>query len=112
MFLISDAHAQAAGAADPTGGWMSFLPLIIIFAIFYFMMIRPQMKRQKELREMLASLKKGDEVTTGGGVVGKIVKIDENFVTLEVSRANGQPVEIVFQRHAIHSILPHGTLKL
>ena len=112
MFLISDAHAQAAGAADPTGGLMSFLPLIIIFAIFYFMMIRPQMKRQKELREMLASLKKGDEVTTGGGVVGKIVKIDENFVTLEVSRTNGQPVEIAFQRNAIHSILPNGTLKL
>ena len=112
MFLISDAHAQAAGAEDPTGGLMSFLPLIIIFAIFYFMMIRPQMKRQKELRAMLAALKKGDEVTTGGGLIGKIISLDDNFVTLEVSRVNGQSVEVVFQRNAIQSILPTGTLKL
>ncbi len=110
MFLISDAHAQTAG--DPTGGLMSFLPLIIIFAIFYFMMIRPQMKRQKELRAMLAALKKGDEVTTGGGLIGKIISLDDNFVTLEVSRVNGQSVEVVFQRNAIQSILPTGTLKL
>ena len=111
MFLISDAHAQTAGV-DPTGGLMSFLPLIIIFAIFYFMMIRPQMKRQKELRAMLDSLKKGDEVTTGGGMVCKILSLDENFVTLEVSRVNGQSVEVVFQRNAIQSVLPNGTLKL
>ena len=91
---------------------MSFLPLVIIFAIFYFMMIRPQMKRQKELRAMLDALKKGDEVTTAGGVVGKILSLDDNFVTLEVSRVNGQSVEMVFQRNAIHSILPTGTLKL
>ena len=107
MFLISDAHAQAAGAADPTGGLMSFLPLIIIFAIFYFMMIRPQMKRQKEMQAMLAALKKGDEVTTGGGLVGRIDKLDDNFVTLEV--ASG--VELVFQRNSVHSILPSGTFK-
>ena len=107
MFLISDAHAQAAGAADPTGGLMSFLPLIIIFAIFYFMMIRPQMKRQKEMQAMLAALKKGDEVTTGGGLVGRIAKLDDNFVTLEV--ASG--VELVFQRNSVHSILPSGTFK-
>ena len=105
MFLISDAQAQTAG--DPTGGLMSFLPLIIIFAIFYFMMIRPQMKRQKEMQAMLASLKKGDEVTTGGGLVGRITKLDDNFVTLEV--ASG--VELVFQRNSVHSILPSGTFK-
>ena len=93
-------------------GWPRGSDVIIIFAIFYFMMIRPQMKRQKELRAMLAALKKGDEVTTGGGVVGKIVSLDDNFVTLEVSRVNGQSVEVVFQRNAVHSILPTGTLKL
>ena len=110
MFLISDAYAQAAGGQQ--GTLMTFAPLIIIFVIFYFMMLRPQMKRQKEMRAMLAALKKGDEVTTGGGAVGKIVELDDNFVTLEVSRVNGQAVQTVYQRNSVHSILPNGTLKL
>ena len=112
MFFITDAYAQTPAGSDPTAGLMSFLPFILLIAIAYFMMIRPQMKRQKELRAMLAALKKGDEVTTGGGLIGKIISLDDNFVTLEVSRVNGQSVEVVFQRNAIQSILPTGTLKL
>jgi preprotein translocase subunit YajC len=107
MFFISDAYAQTTGANDPLGGLMSPLMLVVLFGVFYFMMIRPQQKRQKEMIAMLASLKKGDEVTTGGGLVGRITKLDDNFVTLEV--ASG--VELVFQRNSVHSILPSGTFK-
>ena len=107
MFFITDAYAQTPAGSDPTAGLMSFLPFILLIAIAYFMMIRPQMKRQKEMQAMLASLKKGDEVTTGGGLVGRITKLDDNFVTLEV--ASG--VELVFQRTSVHSILPSGTFK-
>lgn len=107
MFFISDAYAQTTGATDPLGGLMSPLMLVVLFGVFYFMMIRPQQKRQKEMIAMLASLKKGDEVTTGGGLVGRITKLDDNFVTLEV--ASG--VELVFQRNSVHSILPSGTFK-
>lgn len=111
MFFITDAHAQAQ-AAGPMGALGQFLPLIAIFAMMYFLMIRPQMKRAKELKAMIAALKKGDEVVTGGGLMGKITQIDENFVSLEVSRVGAQPVEMVFQRGAIQSVLPHGTIKL
>lgn len=109
MFLISDAHAQTS--SDPTGGMLSFLPLIVVIVFAYFMMIRPQMKRSKELQAMIAALKKGDEVTTSGGLIGKIVSLDDNFVTLEVTRAAGQSVELVFQRNAIQTVLPSGTFK-
>jgi preprotein translocase subunit YajC len=107
MFFITDAVAQTPAPTDPMAGLMSFLPFILLIWIAYFMMIRPQMKRQKEMQAMLASLKKGDEVTTGGGLVGRISKLDDNFVTLEVS----QGVELVFQRASVHSILPTGTFK-
>jgi preprotein translocase subunit YajC len=111
MLFISDAHAQSA-LTDPTGGLISFLPLILIFVVFYFMMIRPQMKQQKERKNMIESLKKGDEVVAGGGIVGRVAKIEDTFVTLEVSRAGNQTVELVVQRSGIASVLPHGTFKL
>jgi preprotein translocase subunit YajC len=107
MFFISDAYAQTPAATDPLAGLMSFLPFILLIGIAYFMMIRPQMKRQKEMQAMLGALKKGDEVTTGGGMVGRITALDDNFVTLEVAKS----VELVFQRNSIHSILPTGTFK-
>ena len=110
MFFITEAHAQTA--ADPMGGLGQFLPLIVIFGLMYFMMIRPQMKRAKELKAMISALKKGDEVVTTGGAVGKISQIDDNFVTLEVSRSGTQVVEMVYQRNSIATVLPHGTLKL
>ncbi|MBM5575610.1 preprotein translocase subunit YajC [Deefgea sp. CFH1-16] len=86
---------------------MSFLPMIAIFAIFWFLMIRPQQKKAKELRAMLEALQKNDEVITTGGVVGKIVKLNDQFVTLELS----DNVEILVQRAAIGQRLEKGTLK-
>ena len=107
MFFISDAYAQTPAAAEPLGGMLSVLPFVFLGLIAYFMIFRPQMKRQKEMQAMLGALKKGDEVTTGGGMVGRITALDDNFVTLEVAKS----VELVFQRNSIHSILPTGTFK-
>ncbi|HLQ24906.1 MAG TPA: preprotein translocase subunit YajC [Acidiferrobacterales bacterium] len=108
-FFVSEAWAQgAAGAASQAaGGIMGFLPLIIIFIIFYFLLIRPQTKRAKEHKTMLEALAKGDEIVTGGGIAGKITQIDESFLTVEI--ANGVTVKV--QRQAIQSVLPRGTLK-
>ncbi len=86
---------------------MSLLPIIVMFVILYFVMLRPQMKKQKELRAMLAALAKGDEVVTTGGVVGKISKINDNYVTLEIA-AN---TEVLLQRNAVTMVLPKGTIK-
>lgn len=104
-FFIASAHAQDA-AAQP-GGLMSFLPLIIIFVIFYFLLIRPQMKRAKEHKNLVASLGVGDEVVTNGGLLGKITKVGESFVTVELA----DNVVIKIQRHAIASVMPKGTVK-
>ena len=107
-FLISSAWAQgtpAAGGAD--GGLLSFVPLILIFLVFYFMLMRPQIKRAKEHKKMVESMTKNDEIVTNGGLVGKIHKIDDNFVVLEV--ADGVRVKV--QRNAVASLLPKGTLK-
>lgn len=104
--FISNAYAQTA-AAGPESSLMSFLPIIIMFAVLYFLMIRPQMKRQKEQRTMLEALAKGDEVIAAGGVVGKVTKVGEAYVTLEI--ANG--TEIVVQKGTIATLLPKGTVK-
>lgn len=104
--FISNAYAQsAAGGAD--GGLMSFLPIILMFVVLYFLMIRPQMKRQKEQKSMMEALGKGDEVVTAGGMVGKVTKVADAYVTLEVS--NG--TEIVVQKAAVTTLLPKGTIK-
>ncbi|WP_237171437.1 preprotein translocase subunit YajC [Pandoraea pulmonicola] len=86
---------------------MSFLPLVLMFVVLYFIMIRPQMKRQKETRNMLAALAKGDEVVTSGGLAGRISKVGETFVTVEIA----DNVEINVQKGAITTLLPKGTLK-
>ncbi len=105
-FFISDAWAEAAPAsASPS--IMEFVPLLLIFVVFYFMLIRPQMKRAKEHKKMTEALAKNDEVVTTGGLLGKIARIDESFVTLEI--ANG--VEIKVQRSAITALMPKGTYK-
>ena len=103
--FISDAYAQAAAAPAAGGGIASFLPLILMFVALYFLMIRPEMKRQKETKAMLEALTKGDEVVTQGGVIGKISKLGETFVNVEV--ANG--VELQVQRAAIIQVLPKGS---
>lgn len=102
--FISNAYAATGFASNDL---MSFLPLIVIFVLFFFMIIRPQMKQAKEQRNMIAALQKGDEVVTSGGIVGKINKVSEAFVSVEIA-AN---VEITVQRQAIQSALPKGTIK-
>ncbi len=107
-FLIPNAYAQGAAGAAPGNPFISFLPLIVLFGIFYFLMIRPQMKRQKELRKMIADLAKGDEVVTNGGLAGRVDDIGDGFLTLEI--ASGVKVKV--QRQAISAVLPKGTLKV
>lgn len=103
-FFISPAYAADAQQPDPL---MSFLPLILIFVVFYFILIRPQQKKVKEHKQMTESLKKGDEVVTNGGVLGKITDVGENFVTLKIA----ENVEIKVQRQAVGSLMPKGTMK-
>ena len=106
--MISLAYAQTAGAAaDPTGGLMQMLPLILMFVVLWFLMIRPQMKKAKEHKALLEALAKGDEVVTQGGLVGKVTKIGENYVTVEIAEGT----EVVVQKPAIGLVLPKGTLK-
>ena len=103
-FFISSAYAQ--DAAQP-GGLMSFLPLIIIFVIFYFLLIRPQMKRAKEHKKLVAELGNGDEVVTNGGLLGRITHVGESFVTVELA----ENVQVKVQKHAVSSVMPKGTIK-
>ncbi|WP_300453366.1 preprotein translocase subunit YajC [Accumulibacter sp.] len=105
--LISTAHAQTAAATDPTGGFMQLLPIILMFVVLYFLMIRPQMKRAKEHKALIEALTKGDEIVTGGGIAGRITKVSDNFITLEVA----DTVEIQVQKQAVTLLLPKGTLK-
>lgn len=111
--LISTAYAQAAqGAAqDPTGGLMGLLPLILMFVILWFLMIRPQMKKAKEHQKMVSELQKGDEVVTQGGLAGRISKVGDNYITLEVASLKEGPVEVLVQKQAVGALLPKGTLK-
>ena len=100
-----------AGAAGGENALMGMLPIILMFVILYFLMIRPQMKRQKEQRNMVAALAKGDEVITSGGLLGKITKVSDSYITLEISNIADKPVETVLQRTAVTSVLPKGTIK-
>ncbi len=107
--LISPAFAQAAPAASGDAGssLLSLLPLVLMFVVLYFIMIRPQMKRQKEHKAMVEALAKGDEVVTAGGLAGRISKLGDTYLGVEV--ANG--VEVQVQRNAVAQVLPKGTLK-
>ena len=103
-FLISNAYAQAG---DPGAGMGNLIILIIFVAVFWLMIFRPQMKRQKEHRQMVEALSKGDEVVTNGGVLGKITNVGEAFVTVEI--ANNTSIKI--QKHAVAAVMPKGTIK-
>ena len=105
-FLISSAWAQSSPAGQ-AGGLMSFLPLILIFAVFYFLLIRPQTKRAKEHRKMVSELTVGAEVVTSGGVLGKVVEAGEQFLKIEVADA----VVLTVQRSTVSAIMPKGTYK-
>jgi preprotein translocase subunit YajC len=109
--FISQAFAQAAppaAAADsPLSSLTSMLPLVLMFVVLYFVMIRPQMKRQKEHKAMIDAVAKGDEVVIGGGLLGKVAKMGESYLHVEI--ANG--VEVQVQRASVVQVLPKGTVK-
>jgi preprotein translocase subunit YajC len=105
-FFIADAWAQAAPSA-PEQSAFAFLPLIILFAVFYLFLIRPQVKRQKEHQKLVQALGKGDEIVTSGGIVGRIVDVGDNFLKVEIAKG----VEVRLQKPAVTTVLPKGTLK-
>lgn len=110
--FISSAFAQTAPAAAAAGtdmqsSLMSMLPLVLMFVVLYFVMIRPQMRKQKEHRAMIDALAKGDEIATAGGLLGKVTKLGDGFLSLEI--ANG--VEVQLQRSAVVQVLPKGSIK-
>ena len=102
--LISSAYAATAA---PTSDWTSFIPMVVIFVLFYFMLLRPQLKQAKEQRAMIAALQKGDEVVTSSGIIGTVTKVAENVVSLEV--ANGVVINV--QKPAVQTKLEKGTIK-
>jgi preprotein translocase subunit YajC len=103
-FFIASAYAQDA---TPQGSLLSFLPLIVIFVVFYFLLIRPQMKRAKEHKALVTQLANGDEVVTTGGMLGKITNVGDSFVTIELA----ENVKVKLQKHAVASVMPKGTIK-
>lgn len=103
-WLIQDAYAQAEGQGDPL---LSLLPIVLIFVVFYFLLIRPQNKRQKEHKEMVANLAVGDEVVTAGGILGKITELGDDFVHVQV--ADGVILKV--QRQTLGAVMPKGTVK-
>lgn len=107
MFFISNAYAQSTDALGLGGNLTSFLPLVLMFVVMYFLMIRPQQKRAKEQKAMMDALAKGDEVVTAGGMLGRVVKVVDAYVTIEVASGT----EIMVQKSSITTLLPKGTLK-
>jgi len=105
--LISPAFAQASGSTSGDAGFIGLLPIVLMFVLLYFLMIRPQMKRQKEHRQMVESLQKGDEVVAAGGVLGRITKMGDNYLSLEIA----PNIEISVQKSAVQTLLPKGTIK-
>jgi preprotein translocase subunit YajC len=104
--MISTAYAQAAAPTD-AGGLMGFLPIVLMFVLLYFMLIRPQMKRAKDHKLMIEALEKGAEVVTSGGIVGRITKMSDAYINLEIA----PNTEIVIQKQAVQTLLPKGTMK-
>ena len=109
-FFIADAWAQADGGSD--GSLFSLLPLVLIFGLFYFLLIRPQQKRKKEHQAIVTAMQVGDEVTTNGGLLGKVTDLDDNFLTIDVAQGVSiKSVKVRVQRHAIALVVPKGTFK-
>ncbi|MBV7484095.1 preprotein translocase subunit YajC [Bordetella sp. BOR01] len=101
--------AQAAEGGAST--LMGMLPIVLMFVILYFLMIRPQMKRQKEHRNLVANLAKGDEVMTAGGILGKVSKVTDSYITVEIAQQVDKPVEVLMQKTSVSTVLPKGTIK-
>jgi preprotein translocase subunit YajC len=106
-WLISTAAAQAQAPGGAQSPLLQFLPLVLIFVVFYFLLIRPQTKRAKEHKEMVAAIDVGAEVVTNGGILGKVTEVSEQFLTIEIAAG----VNIKLQRQAVAQVLPKGTLK-
>lgn len=109
--LISNAYAQQAAAGSTQDTLMGLLPMVLMFVVLYFLMIRPNLKKAKDHKAMVDALQKGDEVITQGGITGRIVKVDDNYVRVEVAETKDGPVELTIQKAAIGILLPKGTLK-
>ncbi len=109
--LISNAYAQAAAGASPQGFFEQFWIFPLMIAVMYFMIIRPQQKKAKELQKTLAALQKGDEVLTQGGLAGRISKVGENYITVSIAEGKDGPIDVVIQKSAVGTLLPKGTLK-
>jgi preprotein translocase subunit YajC len=110
--FISNAYAQATGAAaGPMSGLMGMLPIVFMFVVLWFLMIRPQMRKAKEQQKMISELAKGDEVLTQGGIAGRISRLGENYLGLEVAEGKDGPVEVTVQKSAVAAVLPKGSLK-
>jgi preprotein translocase subunit YajC len=105
--FITTAHAQTAAAAGPESTLISLLPLVLMFVVLYFIMIRPQMKKQKEHKAMIEAIAKGDEVVIAGGVLGRVAKLGDSFLHVEVA----DKVELQVQRASVIQVLPKGTYK-
>ena len=106
-YFIEESMAQAASAAQSGAGLASFVPLIVLFLVFYIFLIRPQMKRQKEHAKMVRELSVGDEAVTNGGLLGRVSEVEDSFVKFEVSKG----IEVQVQKHAISQVMPKGTYK-
>lgn len=106
-FFISDALADGAAAATEGASFMGMLPLLLIFVLFYFMLIRPQTKRAKEHKNMVAELSKGDEVVTNGGLLGRVTDVGESFLTVKIAK----DVEVKVQKQSVSALVPKGTMK-
>ena len=106
-FPISPVIAQAAAAQSSGGGISMIVMMVVLFGLMYFMMIRPQMKRQKEHRALVASLSKGDEVVTNGGIAGRVEEVGETFITVEIATN----VKVKVQKGSVSQVLPKGSLK-
>lgn len=106
MMFISNAYAEAAAPVQGAG-IMDFIPLIVLVAVFYFFILRPQSKRAKEQKAMIEALQRGDEVVTGGGELGRISKVFEQYVGVELA----ENIEVTVQKSSIQAVLPKGTIK-
>lgn len=104
---IANAWAQTAPAGGPEQSLLGFLPLVILFIVFYFFLIRPQMRRQKEHQQLVKALQKGDEVVTNGGLLGRVMELGESFVKIEIAKGT----EVWVQRQSVGAVMPKGTLK-
>jgi len=111
LVFISNAYAQTATAGSGLDSIMGLLPIILMFVILYFLMIRPQMKRAKEHRALVESLSKGDEIIVASGILGKVTAVKDQYITVEVGSIDGKAVEIMIQKIAVQNVLPKGTIK-